>query len=85
MTEITRFLAAADVGDPRAAEALLPLVYSELRPLARHRLNQERPGQTLDATGLVHEAYLRLMRATRRPRRKEIGRGVGTSSRRPPK
>ena len=61
MTDITRILSAGNVGDPSAADALLPLVYAELRCLARQRLSQERPGQTLDATGLVHEAYLRLM------------------------
>jgi RNA polymerase sigma factor (TIGR02999 family) len=61
MTDITQFLSAASAGDPIAAEQLLPLVYAELRSLARQRLSKERPGQTLDATGLVHEAYLRLM------------------------
>ena len=60
MTDITRILSAADAGDPSAVEELLPLVYAELRCLARQRLSKERPGQTLDATGLVHEAYLRL-------------------------
>jgi RNA polymerase sigma factor (TIGR02999 family) len=61
MTEVTCILAAIEKGDPKAAEQLLPLVYSELRKLAANRLAQERPGQTLDATGLVHEAYLRLV------------------------
>jgi RNA polymerase sigma factor (TIGR02999 family) len=61
MSEITRILSADSVGGACAAEELLPLVYAELRSLARQRLSQERPGQTLDATGLVHEAYLRLM------------------------
>ncbi len=61
MIDITRVLSAVTGGDPSAAEELLPLVYAELRSLARQRLSKERPGQTLDATGLVHEAYLRLM------------------------
>jgi RNA polymerase sigma factor (TIGR02999 family) len=61
MSEITRILSAVDQGDPSAAEALLPLVYEELRRLAATRLAQEKPGQTLEATALVHEAYLRLV------------------------
>jgi RNA polymerase sigma factor (TIGR02999 family) len=61
MTEITRILAGIEQGDPHAAEQLLPLVYNELRKLAAARLAQERPGQTLEATALVHEAYLRLV------------------------
>jgi RNA polymerase sigma factor (TIGR02999 family) len=61
MTDITRILSADDAGNPSAAEELLPLVYAELRCLAKQRLSKERPGLTLDATGLVHEAYLRLM------------------------
>lgn len=61
MTEVTRILSAIDQGDPSAAEQLLPLVYEELRKLAGQRLALERPGQTLDATALVHEAYLRLV------------------------
>jgi RNA polymerase sigma factor (TIGR02999 family) len=60
MTEVTRILSAIEKGDPHAAEQLLPLVYDELRKLAAHKLAQEKPGQTLDATALVHEAYLRL-------------------------
>jgi len=63
MTEVTRILAAIEQGDPRAAEQLLPLVYDELRQLAAQRLAQEKPGQTLQATALVHEAYLRLVDA----------------------
>ena len=58
MTEITRILTAIEQGEPRAAEKLLPLVYEELRRLAAARLAQEQPGQTLDATALVHEATL---------------------------
>src|SRR5262245_49390275 len=63
MDEITRTLAAIEQGDPHAAEQPLPLVYDELRKLAAQRLSQERPGQTLQATALVHEAYLRLVGA----------------------
>jgi RNA polymerase sigma factor (TIGR02999 family) len=61
MTDVTRILSAIEQGDPRAAEQLLPLVYDELRRLAAQRLAQEKPGQTLQATALVHEAYLRLV------------------------
>ena len=61
MTEVTRILTAIDEGDPLAAEQLLPLVYDELRRLAAEKLAREAPGQTLDATALVHEAYLRLV------------------------
>jgi RNA polymerase sigma factor (TIGR02999 family) len=61
MREVTQILAAIDQGDPAAAEQLLPLVYDALRQLAAQRLAQEKPGQTLQATALVHEAYLRLV------------------------
>jgi RNA polymerase sigma factor (TIGR02999 family) len=61
MSEVTRILSAFEQGDPLAAEQLLPLVYDELRRLAAHKLAQEAPGQTLQATALVHEAYLRLV------------------------
>jgi RNA polymerase sigma factor (TIGR02999 family) len=61
LNEVTRILSAAEQGDPHAAEQLLPLVYQELRKLAAQRLAQEAPGQTLQATALVHEAYLRLV------------------------
>jgi RNA polymerase sigma factor (TIGR02999 family) len=61
MTDVTRILSAIEQGDPHAAEQLLPLVYDELRKLAVFKLAQERPGQTLQATALVHEAYLRLV------------------------
>ncbi len=61
MSDVTHILNAIDAGDPHAAEQLLPLVYAELRRLAAAKLAHERPGQTLDATGLVHEAYLRLV------------------------
>lgn len=61
MSEVTRILSAIEQGDPTAAEHLLPLVYDELRKLAAVRLAQEKPGQTLQATALVHEAYIRLI------------------------
>jgi RNA polymerase sigma factor (TIGR02999 family) len=61
MSEVTRILSAIEQGDPSAAEGLLPLVYDELRKLAAERMAQEKPGQTLEATALVHEAYLRLV------------------------
>jgi len=61
MTDVTRILSAIEQGDPHAAEQLLPLVYEELRKLAAQKLAQEKPGQTLQATALVHEAYLRLV------------------------
>jgi RNA polymerase sigma factor (TIGR02999 family) len=61
MTDVTRVLSAIAQGDPRAAEQLLPLVYEELRRLAAQKLAHEKPGQTLQATGLVHEAYVRLV------------------------
>src|SRR4051794_25023284 len=63
MNDVTHILSAIDRGDPQAAEKLLPLVYDELRRLAAQRLAQEKPGQTLQATALVHEAYLRLVGA----------------------
>jgi RNA polymerase sigma factor (TIGR02999 family) len=61
MTDVTRILSAIEQGDPKAAEQLLPLVYEELRELAARKLAHEKPGQTLQATALVHEAYLRLV------------------------
>jgi RNA polymerase sigma factor (TIGR02999 family) len=61
MSDVTRILSAMEQGDPHAAEQLLPLVYDELRQLAAQRLSQEKPGATLQATALVHEAYLRLV------------------------
>jgi RNA polymerase sigma factor (TIGR02999 family) len=63
MSDVTRILDAIGQGDPHAAAELLPLVYDELRRLAAQRLDHEAPGQTLDATALVHEAYLRLVPA----------------------
>jgi RNA polymerase sigma factor (TIGR02999 family) len=61
MSDVTRILSAIEQGDRRAAEQLLPLVYDELRKLAAGKMASERPGQTLEATALVHEAYLRLV------------------------
>ncbi len=61
MNDVTRILSAIEQGDPAAAERLLPLVYDELRKLAAQRLAREKPGQTLQATALVHDAYLRLV------------------------
>src|SRR5882724_7300411 len=61
MNDVTRILSQIESGDPAAAKQLLPLVYLELRKLAAHKLAQENPGQTLQATALVHEAYLRLV------------------------
>ena len=66
MNEVTRILSAIERGDRHAADQLLPLVYDELRKLAAQKLAQEKPGQTLDATALVHEAYLRLVESERR-------------------
>src|SRR5437867_8969434 len=61
MSDFTRLLNAIDAGDSKAADQLLPLVYEELRKLAAHKMAQEQPGQTLQPTALVHEAYLRLV------------------------
>jgi RNA polymerase sigma factor (TIGR02999 family) len=61
MSDVTQILSAIDQGDPHAAEQLLPLVYTELRRLATLKMAEEKPGQTLQATALVHEAYLRLV------------------------
>src|SRR6476620_6626861 len=61
MTDVTQILSQIESGDPSAAEQLLPLVYEELRKLAAAKLAHEKPGQTLQATALVHEAYLRLV------------------------
>ncbi len=61
MSDVTQILCAIEQGDPQAAEQLLPLVYSELRKLAAEKMVKEKPGQTLQATALVHEAYIRLV------------------------
>src|SRR5438876_776418 len=63
MNDVTRILSAIEAGDPHAAEQLLPLVYGELPRLAPEKMAQENPGQTLQATALLHEAYLRLVDA----------------------
>ena len=73
MTEVTRIPSQIESGDPTAAQQLLPLVYEELRRLAAQRLSQESPGLTLEATALVHEAYLRLVGS--QTNRKWEGRG----------
>ncbi len=65
MSDLTRILNGIDAGDPHAADQLLPLVYDELRRLAAQQMAQENPGQTLQATALVHEAYLRLVHGER--------------------
>ena len=75
MTEITKLLHEIDQGDPAAAESLLPLVYDELRQLAKVRLSNEQPGQTLQATALVHEAYLRLLGSDSQVNNEWDGRG----------
>ncbi len=75
MSDVTRILCAIETGDQHAAEQLLPLVYSELRKLAAQRLAQEKPGQTLQATALVHEAYLRLVGPTSAGAPQFTGRG----------
>jgi RNA polymerase sigma factor (TIGR02999 family) len=80
MSEVTRILSAIEQGDPHAAEQLLPLVYDELRKLAAQRLAQEKPGQTLQATALVHEAYVRLVASE--PRAESAGSGQGWDNRR---
>src|SRR5712671_6913541 len=67
MTDVTGILSAIEQGDSNAAEQLLPLVYDELRKLAAAKLAREKPGQTLQATALVHEAYVRLVDAEQAP------------------
>ena len=78
MSEVTRILSLIEQGDPAVAERLLPLVYDELRKLAAAKLAQEKPGQTLEATALVHEAYVRLVGGEHRhPGPLPEGEGVG--------
>jgi RNA polymerase sigma factor (TIGR02999 family) len=72
MTDVSRILEQIQAGEPQAAEKLLPLVYDELRKLAAAKLAHEKPGQTLQATALVHEAYLRLVGSTRERERPEF-------------
>jgi RNA polymerase sigma factor (sigma-70 family) len=87
MSDVTSILSKIDAGDPAAAEQLLPLVYDELRRLAAAKLAHEKPGQTLQATALVHEAYLRLASGGREPpeatREGSQDSGVGEASQRP--
>src|SRR6476660_9075561 len=73
MPNVTRILSQIEQGDPQAAEKLLPLVYEELRKLATAKLAQEKPGQTLQATALVHEAYVRLVGNPQPARSQESG------------
>src|SRR6059036_580222 len=75
MTEVTRILSAIEQGDPHAAEQLLPLIYDELRKLAAQKLAQEKPGQTLQASALVHEAYLRVCHGASDKRNEPDGPG----------
>src|SRR5215208_6104949 len=75
MSDVTRILSQIESGDPSAGEKLLPLVYDELRKLAAVRLAQEKPGQTLQATALVHEVYLRLVKPGVRSQQLGVGDG----------
>lgn len=77
MSHVTRILSQIEEGDPSAADRLLPLVYHELRKLAAAKLAHEQPGQTLQATALVHEAYLRLVGTEPQVRRQESGKWNG--------
>ena len=83
MSEVTQILSAIEKGDPQAAEQLLPLVYDELRQLAAQKLAQEKPGQTLQATALVHEAYVRLVDVDKAQHWNSRGRGAPGPSLRP--
>ena len=82
MSDVTQVLSQIESGDPKAAEQLLPLVYEELRKLAAAKLAQEKPGQTLQATALVHEAYIRLVNVEKAQRWEQPGvllcRGCGS-------
>jgi RNA polymerase sigma factor (TIGR02999 family) len=80
MSDVTRILSAIEDGDQHAAEKLLPLVYDELRKLAAHKMAQESPGQTLQATALVHEAYLRLVDTERVQHWKSRGHFFGAAA-----
>jgi RNA polymerase sigma factor (TIGR02999 family) len=80
MNDVTRILSAIEQGDPHAAEQLLPLVYDELRKLAAQRLAQEKPGQTLQATALVHEAYVRLVDVEKAPSWTDRGHFFGAAA-----
>jgi len=80
MSDVTHILLRIEAGDPSAAEQLLPLVYDELRRLAAQRLAQEKPGQTLQATALVHEAYLRLVDGNPAPHWNSRGHFFGAAA-----
>lgn len=80
MSDVTQILDAIDAGDPRAAAQLLPLVYDELRRLAAAQMAREKPGHTLDATALVHEAYLRLVASVEPASGRESERTSGSRS-----
>jgi RNA polymerase sigma factor (TIGR02999 family) len=80
MDDVTSILSAIESGDPRASDKLLPLVYDELRRLASARMARETPGQTLDATALVHEAYARLVDQTRQPQWNSRGHFFGAAA-----
>ncbi|NQT13277.1 MAG: sigma-70 family RNA polymerase sigma factor [Planctomycetes bacterium] len=80
MTDVTHILSAIEQGDARAAEELLPLVYDELRRLAAQKMAQEAPGQTLQATALVHEAYLRLVDVEKAPHWNSRGHFSGAAA-----
>src|SRR6266852_3004967 len=80
MNAVTRVLSAIEQGDLHASEQLLPLVYNELRQLAAQKLAQEKPGQTLQATALVHEAYLRLVDVEKAPQWHSRGHFFGAAA-----
>ncbi len=80
MTDVTKILSQIESGDPMAAEQLLPLVYEELRKLAAANLVREKPGQTLQATALVHEAYLRLVGGQQAPHWNSRGHFFGAAA-----
>ena len=80
MNDVTRILSQIENGDASSSEQLLPLVYDELRKLAAARLNHEKPGQTLQATALVHEVYLRLVKVENQPHWKSRGHFFGAAA-----
>jgi RNA polymerase sigma factor (TIGR02999 family) len=80
MNDVTRILAAVQAGDPHAAAQLLPLVYDELRKLAAQKMAHEKPGQTLQPTALVHEAYLRLVKVEEAPHWDSLGHFFGAAA-----
>ena len=84
MNDVTRMLSAIEKGDPHAAEQLLPLVYDELRRLAADRFAREKPGQTLQPTALVHEAYLRLVASERMASGGRASEKPASGGRKPP-